>query len=207
MNPETAHIRREAVARLLAAVEQLDPRDRRIVEGLADGLSFSELSPLLGVSKQRSHQLAARTCRRLREALAQHNINIEDFSAELGPLDVALLAGDAGSDSAVDGEVLPNTICPRCSAPFKLPRHGTRFKRWCDACRTLRCNGCNHTVCVCAGHPSRPCACGARMWPKATTCRTCWLSGKGATRGAAAAGYHRRQLKWRCNAALLQGRV
>lgn len=201
MNPETAYIRQESATRFLAAVAQLDPRDVRIVEGLADGLSFSELSPLLGVSKQRAHQLAARTCRRLREAVEKHDINIEDFAAELGLLDITLLSADAVSE--VDREALPNTICPRCSAPFVMPRNGTRFKRWCEACRARRCNGCNHTLCVCAGFPSRPCACGARMWPKATTCRTCWLSGKGDTRS----GYHKRTLKWRCNAALLHGRV
>lgn len=60
------------VDRLRAAVAQLDPRDRRVVEGWMEGLDYLTLGEELGVSKERVRQILVRGVRDLRLLLAPH---------------------------------------------------------------------------------------------------------------------------------------
>jgi RNA polymerase sigma factor (sigma-70 family) len=60
----------ESGKRLEQALSTLTPRLRRVVEGIRDGKSYSEIGASLGISKQATHKLAHAAITTLREKLA-----------------------------------------------------------------------------------------------------------------------------------------
>ena len=164
--PEEWMMRKEALSLSRKVFDAMSERDAGVTLRVANGDTYEAVGAVDGISRERTRQLAELGGRKLHAVHCRHGSWVDTRECLVEPCAV----------SELELEPLPNALCTRCKAPFTAA-HSAR--RWCDACRLMRCEGCGRSKCKCPA-PAECEDCGkTRMVSNGNAgkrCRACFMS-------------------------------